>query len=127
MLTRNQIHDRLTSITGEIKAQRSILGESHKAAQEQANLADIAAQAVTKNEQRLEALLQEARALAKQYAEAVDEIVIGVTQADQFVQGSGPLTLQEQAEAVFNEGNPVTPYPNGESRLNAIFDEATNP
>ena len=118
MLTRNQIHDRLTSITGEIKAQRSILGESHKAAQEQANLADIAAQAVTKNEQRLEALLQEARALAKQYAEAVDEIVIGVTPAE---------TLQEQAEAVFNEGNPVTPYPNGESRLNAIFDEATNP
>lgn len=114
-LTRNQIHERITDIAGQIKAQRAIVAEAEKQAEEQARLADIAAQAVTRATERLGTLLTERADLTQAYADAASKA------------GEDTPTIEEQAVAEFHSGEPVTPYPNGESRLNAIFHEATNP
>lgn len=85
-LTRSQIHERLGSLSGEIKAareQKRLTAEDLANRQHEVTLAAQADEKASANVARLE---QEARDLAMQYANEVDKLV-GLTASDEQTAG----------------------------------------
>lgn len=113
-LTRFQIHERLSSLKGELKAAKELdrINADTLAAKEKE--VSLARQAKEKSETSITRLEEEARSLATQYASSVDDMLSD----DQEAQPSEGHTLNAFA-------NPI--YENGEARLNSVFEEATHP
>lgn len=74
MLTRSQIHDRLTDIGGEIKAAAEALDQADAAHKEQVRLAQIAFDGRAKAAERLDALIGERAGLAEDYVKRAMEL-----------------------------------------------------
>lgn len=142
-LTRTQMHERATSLSGELKAAREAQSECVKALQDQERLVTIAAKAVERADARVEELLAERAQLAADMANAIlqvgeaplaDEaapgvevemplpvqIANGVFQAE--IEGAHAFQLETQYQHAANR------FPNAIfNGVDRAFDEATQP
>lgn len=134
-LTRFQIHERLGSLAGEMKAARELdrINADTLAAKE--HELTLAAQAKEKSEANITRLEEEARSLATQYASSVEELIGAPTVGEDSVsvvtlrdgdlvqfEVTAPIALGEEGENVF--ASPLYAHTNGVDRA---FDEATHP
>jgi len=74
-LTRFQIHERLGSLSGEIKAARENRKECAADLESKERLTSLARQALEKADQQITDLIEEADRLKAAYADAIDELV----------------------------------------------------
>ena len=73
-LTRTQMHERATSLSGELKAAREAQGECVKALTDQERLVTIAAKAVERADARVLELMAERERLADDMAQAIRQV-----------------------------------------------------
>jgi hypothetical protein len=83
MLTRFQIHERLGSLSGEIKAAREMKRETEKALTDADKAVALARQADDKAQAHIDRLEAEAKDLGQQYLDAVDQLIAGAPVADE--------------------------------------------
>lgn len=75
MLTRFQIHERLGSLSGEIKAAREMKRETEQALTDADKAVTLARQADEKSQAHIERLEAEARDLGHQYTESIAQLI----------------------------------------------------
>ena len=74
-LTRSQIHERLGSLSGEIKAAREMKRETEQALTDADKAVTLARQADEKAQAHIDRLEAEAKDLGQQYMSAVDQLI----------------------------------------------------
>ncbi len=74
-LTRSQIHERLGSLSGEIKAAREMKRETEQALTDADKAVTLARQADEKSQAHIERLEAEARDLGHQYTESIAQLI----------------------------------------------------
>lgn len=137
-LTRSQIHERLGSLSGEIKAAREMKRETEQALTDADKAVTLARQADEKSQAHIERLEAEARDLGHQYTESIAQLIAAPvadeTAPNVTVEGIGGFDLRaafiEGADFAFDTperhadafGN--NHYTNG---IADAFDKATNP
>jgi len=127
-LTRTQMHERATSLSGELKAAREAQSECVKALQDQERLVTIAAKAVERADARVEELLAERAQLAADMANAILQVGEAplADEAAPAVEVEMPLPVQI-ANGVFAADYQSPLYANGVDQISRAFDEATQP
>ena len=130
-LTRTQMHERATSLSGELKAAREAQSECVKALQDQERLVTIAAKAVERADARVEELLAERAQLAADMANAILQVGEAplADEAAPAVAFELPIEAQQAHDAIFgNEQYAPGPFPNAIfNGVDRAFDEATQP
>ena len=110
-----QIKERVSCLSGEIKAAREAQGECRQARDDQKRLLDIAEQAVERADARVSDLEAERAQLAEQAREAILATGESVEAAPNGFVSVFSQPPDFQAEALAN----------GEAKINQAFDEAT--
>lgn len=132
-LTRFQIHERLGSLAGELKAARELDGINADTLAAKEHERSLAVQAKEKSEANITRLEEEARKLASQYASSVEELICGP--GDDGISIAADSARNVDGTPYVSDGIDHPPanafasplYENGVTRLNAVFDEATHP
>jgi hypothetical protein len=140
-LTRTQMHERATSLSGELKAAREAQSECIKALADQERLVTIAAKAVERADARVLELLTERELLADKMAEAIRQVgeapvadeAAPVIEWETLPNGApidGPMITATEAAArpqpTYN--GPGLEFPNAIfNGIDRAYDEATQP
>ena len=123
-LTRSQMHDRVSSISGEIKAAREAQSECKRALEDQERLVTIAVQAVVRADARVDELLAERAELAQDMAKAI----LQVGEAPVADEAAISVPIEFLPLEIAPQGQPLEPFPNAIfNGVDRAFDEATQP
>ena len=123
-LTRTQMHERATSLSGELKAAREAQSECIKALADQERLVTIAAKAVERADARVLELLTERELLADKMAEAIRQ----VGEAPVADEAAISVPIEFLPLEIAPQGQPLEPFPNAIfNGIDRAYDEATQP
>jgi hypothetical protein len=118
------MHDRVSSISGEIKAAREAQSECKRALEDQERLVTIAVQAVVRADARVDELLAERAELAQDMAKAI----LQVGEAPVADEAAISVPIEFLPLEIAPQGQPLEPFPNAIfNGVDRAFDEATQP
>lgn len=124
-MTPHERYQRGIDLAGEIKQADALVAECEHAVLAASKALDLANAAYDKQIEAREAKYAEARTLAQEAADHFYAMVPGSVLTPNTPTPVLAIVTPESYDDETRE--PLSPYPNGESRINSIFERATNP
>lgn len=127
-LTRTQMHERATSLSGELKAAREAQSECENALQDRERIVTIAKQALERANTRVDDLLAERAQLAADMANAILQVGEAPLADEAAPAVDVEIVTEQPYYADFGKTDYESPlYANGAEQISRAFDEATQP